>query len=65
MKCITRREVKILTTILNGMTDVTTALVGVVTSVVTLVVAQPLLLIPVLMGFVGGGIGLFSKLRHG
>lgn len=51
--------------ILTGMTEVTTALTGVVTSVITVVIAQPLLLIPVLMGFVGAGIGLFSRLRHG
>ena len=51
--------------ILTGLTDITTSLTGVVTSVATTVVATPLLLIPVLVGFIGGGIMLFSKLRHG
>lgn len=52
-------------TILTGLTDLTTALLGVATSVVTTIVGQPLLLIPVLIGFVGSGIGIFSRLRHG
>ena len=54
-----------MTAILAGIGDVTTALTDVVTSVVTVVVATPLLLIPVLTGFIGGGIMLFSKLRRG
>lgn len=52
-------------TILAGIGNVTTALTGVVTSVATVVVATPLLLIPVLTGFIGGGIMLFAKLRRG
>ena len=51
--------------ILAGISDVTTALTDVVSAVVTVVVATPLLLIPVLTGFIGGGIMLFSKLRRG
>ncbi|OPX42451.1 hypothetical protein CLHUN_35870 [Ruminiclostridium hungatei] len=54
-----------MSTILSGLTDVTTALISVCTSLVTAVVSQPLLLVSVLMGMVGGGIALFKSLRHG
>lgn len=51
--------------ILLGLTDVSSALLTIVGDVVAAVVAAPLLLIPLLMGFVGSGIGIFSRLRHG
>lgn len=52
-----------MTSILAGMTEVTTAVLGVVTSTVTTIVGQPLLLIPVLIGFIGFGIKLFKSIR--
>jgi len=51
--------------ILGDLGSVTGSLTTVAGTIVTTIVNQPLLLIPVLMGFVGGGIMLFSKLRHG
>lgn len=51
--------------ILEGMGAVTTAITSVVGSVISVIVGQPLLLIPVLVGFIGMGFGLLQKLRHG
>lgn len=51
--------------ILADMGSVTGSLTTVAGTLITTIVGQPLLLIPVLMGFVGGGIMLFQRLRHG
>ena len=51
--------------IIADMGQVTGTLTTTAGTIVSTVVGQPLLLIPVLMGFVGGGIMLFQKLRHG
>jgi hypothetical protein len=50
--------------ILAGLTAVSGAIVDVAEAIIGAVVAAPLLLIPVLTGFIGGGIALFSRLRH-
>lgn len=51
-----------MTTITGWITDLVTAAVGWVGQFVTLITAQPLLLIFVLISFVGLGVGLIARL---
>lgn len=48
---------------LSNVTTIFTSLLSVVTSVVTAIVGAPLLLIPILMGLIVTGIGIFKKMR--
>lgn len=50
--------------ILTPISEVFTACMGWVASVGETVVANPILLFGVIVGFVGVGIGLFSRLLH-
>lgn len=49
-------------TLLSTITDVFTAAIGWVGTVAETVAANPLLLVGVVIGFIGLGIGLFSRL---
>ena len=49
-------------TVLSAITEVFTAAVGWVGTVAETVAGNPLLLIGVVIGFIGTGIGLFSRL---
>lgn len=49
-------------TLISAITEVFTAAVGWVGTVATTVASNPLLLIGVVIGFIGIGIGLFSRL---
>ncbi len=52
-------------TVLSTITEVFTAAVGWVGTVAETVAGNPLLLIGVVIGFIGTGIGLFSRLLRG
>lgn len=49
-------------TVLSTITEVSTAAVGWIGTVADTVAGNPLLLIGVVIGFIGTGIGLFSRL---
>lgn len=51
-------------TLLSTITDVFTAAIGWVGTVAETVASNPLLLVGVVIGFIGLGISLFSRLLH-
>jgi hypothetical protein len=53
--------------ILTGLSDLATAIIAIPGQIVVEVVkpANVLLLVPFLLGILGYGLGLFSRLRHG
>lgn len=51
-------------TVIAAITEVFTAAIGWMSTVATTVAGNPLLLIGIVLGFIGVGIGLFSRLLH-
>ena len=48
---------------LTNVTSVVTTLLATLTSVVSVIVANPIMLIPIAGGLVGVGIGIFKKMK--
>lgn len=52
-----------MSTLLTGLTDLTTAILGVAGSVIDTVIGEPLLLIPVFMGLMISGVAFVKSFR--